>query len=173
VEALWGAWRSANGQGWFKGRPMLRSSLIGLVAAFALLAIPTLAQAGPAEEPAVIAGPAAASSDDGFFSPITEPLTALVDLLSGPFRSTPAEPLAPSIFAVGRLSGVELPVAPSSQPYFRSGWRNGVDIGLAAITWNRVDIARRDLSVPVTPGTRRPWTQLDMPALGLSAYFRF
>jgi hypothetical protein len=156
---------------------MLRSSSIRLVAVFALLALPTLpgsAISGPADEPAIIAGPAV-PADEGFFSPITAPLTALVDLLSEPFRSTPAEPQAPSIFASGRLGRDELmfPVAPSSRPYFRSGWRNGVDFGLAAITWNRVDLPRRDLATPIAPATRRPWRQLDMPALGLSAYFRF
>lgn len=157
---------------------MLRSSLIRLVAAFALLALPTLAKAAPAEQPAIIAGPADSSdsgADEGFFSPITAPLTALVDLLAEPFRSTPAEPLGPSIFASGRLGRDELlfPVAPSSRPYFRSGWKNGLDFGLAAITWNRVDLPRRDLATPIAPATRRPWVQLDMPALGISAYFRF
>lgn len=153
---------------------MQRSSVIRLVAAFALLVLPTLAKAGPAEESAILAGPVA-EPDRGFFSPITTPLTALVDLLADPFRSTPAEPLAPSIFATGRLGRDELlfPVAPAARPYFRSGWRNGVDFGLAAITWNRVDLPRRDLGMPVVPTTRLPWTQLDMPALGLSAYFRF
>ena len=148
--------------------------MIRLVAALALLALPTLVKAAPADEPAIIAGPAA-EAEEGFFSPITAPLTALVDLLAEPFRSTPAEPLAPSIFASGRLGREELlfPVAPAPRPYFRSGWRNGVDFGLAAITWNRVDLPKRDLSVPIAPATRRPWTQLDMPALGLSAYFRF
>jgi hypothetical protein len=141
---------------------MLRSALISLAAIAALLVLPHRGQAEPL-----------ASSDEGFF--LTAPLTALVDLLAEPFRPAAPQPAEPSIFGLGRL-GAEpllLPALPASRPYFRSGWRNGMDFGLAAITWNRAELAKRDLAQPTMLSTRRPWTQLDMPALGLSAYFRF
>src|SRR5690242_14469095 len=134
---------------------MLRSVLIGLVATISLLGLSRVAAAQPAEAPAIVAAPAA--EEEGFFAPLTAPITALVDLLAEPFRPTRPDPLGPSILSVGRLSAEPLPLVPDGHPYLRSGWRNGLDFGLDAITWERAGATRRDFGVPLSSGTRRPW----------------